>query len=327
MKYNVGKGMRQWVLSLLTIVLVSIGSAGFVAYGQENNNDIEVKEGGKKNKGVASSATKAPGEQKAKEQDPAKGADSLEQRLTLLTKDVDSLRGQLEHLTSAANAVKRDDTPWYQSMWLVIAPIVLTVLIAIIAVLAKLGPKSDKPEGQSDIDRDMKELKKATQEPDVSGLKREIEQLKKDLSGLEGIAKEQADKIRSLQGSLNERSVVQTSAPSNTPSPVPGPVANTKVEYIEGLPNKDASFLLKASQPPYKCYFVVHNGSELHLRERLSEAEVDTLKQDSSKEGGLYRIEGQGPLLREKEAGTVVGQEGRQYKVVNPLVLEAYDKN
>lgn len=320
MTYDVANRMRQWVLSLLAIVVVFIGSGGFVAYGQENNNDIEVARGNNY-KGAANSAAKAPGEQQAKEQDLSKDADSLGQRLTQLTRDVDSLRGQLEHLTSAAKAVKKGDIPWYQSMWLVIVHIVLTVLVAIIAVLAMFGPKRDKS----------KELivgatpKKTTQESEVSRLKREIDQLRKDLSGLEGIINEQADKIRFLQGRLNERSDAQPPAPalSDTPVPVFAPVVETKVEYIEGLPNK--SFSLKADQPPYKCYFVVHNGEELHLRERLGEDEMKRL--NASEGSGLYRIEGQGPILREKETGTVVRQEDGQYKVDKLLVLEAYDKN
>lgn len=326
MTYDVANRMRQWVLSLLAIVVVFIGSGGFVAYGQENNNDIEVARGNNY-KGAANSTAKAPGEQKAKEQDLSKGADSLGQRLTQLTRDVDSLRGQLEHLTSAAKAVKKGDIPWYQSMWLVIVHIVLTVLVAIIAVLAMFGPKSDKSERQSDIERAIKKSEKATQEPEVSRLEREIAQLRKEVGTLYRIIKEQADKIRDLQGSLNERNDAQPPAPalSDTPVPVFAPVVETKVEYIDRLPNKDASFKLEASQPQHKCYFVVYNGEELHLRERLGEDEMKRL--NASEGSGLYRIEGQGPILREKEAGTVVRQEDGQYKVDKLLVLEAYDKN
>lgn len=108
-----------------------------------------------------------------------------------------------------------------------------------------------------------------------------------------------------------------------TPEPIPQPIS-TQIEYVDDISRKDVPIEVRP-QRPSKCYFKIVDGQALHLIDELTDHHISTLLQDGNLNAGLYRVEGEGSLLREKEAGRV-SKRGNSYKLEKPLVLVRYDK-
>lgn len=306
MMTSIIKGVRQCLLSLLALVLLGLGSSELLAQSPGNNTNIGVVK------------------------IDSLSLDSLQARLSKAQSEIATLKLQVG-MQNATTENAQKTIPWYQSLWLVMAHILITIVIGFIALLAKLGPKNEQHNSETDIDRiqnkqkqhnpDIEQKLKDEVEERKRALKRqdeEIERLKKEIEKLEA----ELDKYKSVHGVKPAQEPSVYTEHRITPEPIPQPIS-TQIEYVDDISRKDVPIEVRP-QRPSKCYFKIVDGQALHLIDELTDHHISTLLQDGNLNAGLYRVEGEGSLLREKEAGRVY-KSGNGYKLEKPLVLECYD--
>lgn len=319
MMTSIIKGVRQCLLSLLALVLLGLGSSELLAQSQGGNTKTEVAN------------------------IDSLSLDSLQARLSKAQSEIATLKLQVEGMQSSAITENAQKTiPWYQSLWLVMAHILITIVIGFIALLAKPGPKNEQHNSETDIDRiqnrqkqhnpdieqneqklsaelaDCKEALKR-QDQEIERLNKEIKRLNKEIEKLEA----ELDKYKSVHGVKPAQEPSVYTEHRITPEPIPQPIS-TQIEYVDDISRKDVPIEVRP-QRPSKCYFKIVDGQALHLIDELTDHHISTLLQDGNLNAGLYRVEGEGSLLREKEAGRV-SKRGNSYKLEKPLVLVRYDK-
>lgn len=314
MMTSIIKGVRQCLLSLLALVLLGLGSSELLAQSPGNNTNIGVVK------------------------IDSLSLDSLQARLSKAQSEIATLKLQVG-MQNATTENAQKTIPWYQSLWLVMAHILITIVIGFIALLAKLGPKNEQHNSETDIDRiqnkqkqhnpdieqklkdEVEERKRALkrQDEEIERLNKEIEKLNKEIEKLEA----ELDKYKSVHGVKPAQEPSVYTEHRITPEPIPQPIS-TQIEYVDDISRKDVPIEVRP-QRPSKCYFKIVDGQALHLIDELTDHHISTLLQDGNLNAGLYRVEGEGSLLREKEAGRVY-RSGNGYKLEKPLVLVRYDK-
>lgn len=330
MMTSIIKGVRQCLLSLLALVLLGLGSSELLAQSQGDTINTEMaKKGNKRDPKTKSLSADSA---KAKMLDASR-LDSLQAKLSQVQSEIATLKRQVEGMQNAIPERGQKTIPWYQSLWLVIAHVLVTIVIGFIAVLAKLGPKEEQHNSETDVDRAQKKQYKPAIEQNEQKLSAELaeckEALKRQDQEIERLNKEiekieaELDKYKSVHGVRPAQEPSVYTEQRITPEPIPQPIS-TQIEYVDDISRKDVPIEVRP-QRPSKCYFKIVDGQALHLIDELTDHHISTLLQDGNLNAGLYRVEGEGSLLREKEAGRV-SKSGNGYKLEQPLVLVRYDK-
>lgn len=299
MMTSIIKGVRQCLLSLLALVLLGLGSSELLAQSQGGNTKTEVAN------------------------IDSLSLDSLQARLSKAQSEIATLKLQVEGMQSSAITENAQKTiPWYQSLWLVMAHILITIVIGFIALLAKLGPKTEQHNSETCIEQAQEKQYKPAIEQNEQKLSAERAEFKEAIKRIERLEAE-LDKYKSVHGVKPAQEPSVYTEHRITPEPIPQPIS-TQIEYVDDISRKDVPIEVRP-QRPSKCYFKIVDGQALHLIDELTDHHISTLLQDGNLNAGLYRVEGEGSLLREKEAGRV-SKRGNSYKLEKPLVLVRYDK-
>lgn len=319
MMTSIIKGVRQCLLSLLALVLLGLGSSELLAQSQGDTINTEMAKKG--NKRAPKTKSLSADSAKAKMLDASR-LDSLQAKISQAQSEIATLKRQVEGMQNAIPERGQKTIPWYQSLWLVIAHVLVTIVIGFIAVLAKLGPKEEPHNSETDVDRAQKKQYKPAIEQNEQKLSAERAEWKEAIKRIEKLEAE-LDKYKSVHGVKPAQEPSVYTEQRITPEPIPQPIS-TQIEYVDDISRKDVPIEVRP-QRPSKCYFKIVDGQALHLIDELTDHHISTLLQDGNLNAGLYRVEGEGSLLREKEAGRV-SKRGNSYKLEKPLVLVRYDK-
>lgn len=307
------------MLSLLALVLLGLGSSELLAQSQGDTINTEMAKKG--NKRAPKTKSLSADSAKAKMLDASR-LDSLQAKISQAQSEIATLKRQVEGMQNAIPERGQKTIPWYQSLWLVIAHVLVTIVIGFIAVLAKLGPKEEPHNSETDVDRAQKKQYKPAIEQNEQKLSAERAEWKEAIKRIEKLEAE-LDKYKSVHGVKPAQEPSVYTEQRITPEPIPQPIS-TQIEYVDDISRKDVPIEVRP-QRPSKCYFKIVDGQLLHLIDELTDHHISTLLQDGNLNAGLYQIEGEGSWLREKEAGRV-SKSGNGYKLEKPLVLVRYDK-
>lgn len=321
MMTSIIKGVRQCLLSLLALVLLGLGSSELLAQSRGDSTNTEMVEKRKSVKQGTKTTSLSTDSVKAKMSDTL-SLDSLQARLSKAQSEIATLKLQVEGMQSEITEKAQKTIPWYQSLWLVMAHILITIVIGFIALLAKLGPKTEQHNSETCIEQAQEKQYKPAIEQNEQKLSAERAEFKEAIKRIERLEAE-LDKYKSVHGVKPAQEPSVYTEHRITPEPIPQPIS-TQIEYVDDISRKDVPIEVRP-QRPSKCYFKIVDGQALHLIDELTDHHISTLLQDGNLNAGLYRVEGEGSLLREKEAGRV-SKSGNSYKLEKPLVLVRYDK-